>query len=213
MHAVSRSSHLDQPPCILFALRQEELHILHDSPQGFLEPQVPGQGAVGDTGIHNGDSRARQPRQVQQVRPELALGQYHQFWPQRLEVCANRERQVNRNVEHVVLAEALARQLLSCVRRGRDNDAPARQLRLQLVRHPRNCQYLADGDSMDPDRIDRDPVEQAVRDCAQTLAQACSVFPVPQHLQQPPWHAENQRKQQEKAVERIHAAIVIALRA
>ncbi len=130
-----------------------------------------------------------------------------------MQVRANGERQIQRNVEDIVFAEALAGQLLTCVGCGRDDDPPAVQLRFQLLDYTRDRQHFANRDRMDPDRIYRDLVEEPVRDCAETLAESGAVLAVAQHLQQPPRRADDQRKQQENAVERIHVAIVIALKA
>src|SRR5208282_1946009 len=144
--------------------------------------------------------------------PEFALRQHQQLRPQRLQVRADGERQIQRDIEDVVLAEALACQLLPRVGGGRDDDAPARQLRFQLLDNARDRQHFSDGDGVDPDGVYCSLVKKPVRDRAQTLAQPGAVLAVAQHLQQPPRRADDQRQQQENAVERIHAAIVIALR-
>ena len=177
MNAFRGRSDLDQPPRVFVALRQEELHVLHHAPQQAAESQVAGQRTVRDAGIHHGDGRAGSPRQLQQVGPEFALRQNQQLRPQRLQIGAHRERQIERNIEDVVLAESLARQLLSRVGGGRDDDAPARQLRFQFLDHARDRQHLANRDGVDPDGIDCDLIEEPVRHRAQPLAHPVRYLP------------------------------------
>ena len=54
------------------------------------KPQVARQRTVGDPGIHHRDGAPDLSRQVQQVGPELALGQHQQFGPQRVADTAAR---------------------------------------------------------------------------------------------------------------------------
>ena len=64
---------------------------------------------------------------------------------------------------------------------------------VQHLRDGMDRQHLAHGDRMNPDIVLSHPVEEPVGNRAQALAPAGSVLAMPQHLQQPPRRAENQR--------------------
>src|SRR5271157_5250481 len=113
MNAVSGRSNLHQAARVLLALGKEELYVLQHPPQEFPDSQIAGQRAVGDASIYHRNRCAGESSPAQEVRPEFTFRQDQQLRPQRLQVRAHRERQIERKIENVVLAEALTCQLLT----------------------------------------------------------------------------------------------------
>ena len=96
-----------------------------------------------------GIPRRKQP--LEQVGPELGLGQDEQAGLEGVQVGAHRPGQVERAIEDAVRSEALAGQRLAGAGGGGDQEPISGKSAVQLLDQAADGQHLADGDGVEPD--------------------------------------------------------------
>src|SRR5262249_37427511 len=112
-----------QASSVFRGLRKKEIHLRQWPPEQRAPAAIAAQGAVRDARVHHRQPRACALCQPQQVRPELSLRSDYQGGINRAQVGADADREIERKIEPVLFAEALARQSLSGDRGGGDEYA------------------------------------------------------------------------------------------
>src|SRR5579864_5482754 len=203
MHTSSIGADRLQPRRVLFGLCQKKVHICEHAPQSPPKALIAWPRPVGDTSVHHSHTRSAAVRDPQEIRPELRLCEHNQFRPQRAHIRPDREREIHWEVKDILLAEPLARQILTGVRRSRDHNPRLRELTSYPPNQPSDRQHLTDRDRMDP--YDRLPgaTLQLLWNLPHTFRESAPVLPMAQNLVEPKRQAEQHRQPQGQTVEDI----------
>src|SRR5438874_1778116 len=193
-----------QAPLILFTLRQKKINIGQHTPQPELPSPVAGKRTVGDARIHHGNAHAAVLRQPQEIRPEFSFRQNHQARLQGSQIGPDGKTKIEREVENVFFAVALARQLLSSGSGGGDEQRQLPMLAAQLFCQLGNGQHFAHGDGVNPNASAFFARADPRRHPAQPLAQPGAILAGARHAQQPPGRAHNECRNQRQIVEDDH---------
>ena len=121
-----------------------------NSRQQTPESPVSRPGAVRDAGVHHGNPSAAGMGEAQEVRPELSFCDHNQRGLQQSQIWPDRKGEVEREVKNILLAEAGSSQLLTCIRRSRNDDSMLRKSFCEFRRQTADRQNLADRYRVNP---------------------------------------------------------------
>jgi hypothetical protein len=155
LHALGSCTNRLQPRFVFLGLRQEEINLRQHPPECPAKTAVVRPRSIGDARVDHSDARPAGVRQPQKIWPEFSFCQHHQLWPQGSQIWADRKPEVHREVEHVLFAKALARELLSGIGRSGDQDPVLGERPPHLLDQPAHSQHFANRHRMHPDHPPR----------------------------------------------------------
>ena len=198
----------DQALGVCFGLRQYPRQPAKNRSPQTAQHLVARPRAVGDARVYNYDGNIAAEAGVEQVGPELSLGEDQHPGLECCDVGANGPRQVERAIEDAFGSKARSRQLLAGAGSGGDEDAVAGKGGFDLLHEAADGEDLADRNGVQPDDrlFSHSGDLEPPRYLAQALGKPLTILLRGHHPPKPPRRAGDQGRQKREVIEKENHA-------